>query len=304
VTIPAADDVDLLPRHYLAGRPDRPDLVAKALASDADAVFLDFEDACPPSHRTAGRRALIDLLAERESTKPILVRCNPAVDPDGPLDLAATLEAGVRSIIFPKMESVGDLRESEDLLGRAEKEAGLEVGTCDFWLMIETPAGVVALDPMLEAAEREVEGVFVGPGDMSRSLELPVIRDGYVSVDHEIVWWTRAQCAVVARAHGVRQLLTAAYERNHDYDEVRAAAYRSFQMGYTGIEIQSPRHVPIVTEAWRPTKGELAHARRIVEAFDESLARDGEGVVIVGDQGIQFPTYAQARRTLARADRP
>jgi len=302
MSLPAGPTSGRLARHFLAGRPDRPDLVAKALASEADALFLDFEDACPPRKRAQGRRDLIAALASAPigHGKTVLVRCNPPDSTDGPADLGACVRSGVRSIIYPKMEEVSDVFRAEEALEGAEREHGLAHGEVALWLMVETARGVVNLGAMLAAATRPVDGVFVGPGDLSSSLRLPQIRGGYINLNHEIIWHCRMQAAVVARAYGVNHLITAAYERSNAFDAIRAVAVRAFEMGYTGVEIQSPRHVHLVDDAWSPALTDLAHAQRVVDAFEASLASDGDGVVLVGDQGIQRPMYEAARLMLAQ----
>jgi citrate lyase beta subunit len=52
-----------LPRSYLFVPADRPERVAKALASGADAVIVDLEDAVAPHAKTTARAALAQWLA-------------------------------------------------------------------------------------------------------------------------------------------------------------------------------------------------------------------------------------------------
>ena len=53
----------LAPRTYLFVPGDRPERFAKALASGADAVVLDLEDAVAPTAKAAARDAIGDWLA-------------------------------------------------------------------------------------------------------------------------------------------------------------------------------------------------------------------------------------------------
>ena len=66
---------DVIARTYLFVPATRIDRVAKALATGADAVIVDLEDAVPPADKTAARAA-----AARDLPKagPVFVRVNGA----------------------------------------------------------------------------------------------------------------------------------------------------------------------------------------------------------------------------------
>ena len=51
----------MIPRSYLFVPADRPERIAKALASGADAVIVDLEDAVAPAAKDAARSALLAL---------------------------------------------------------------------------------------------------------------------------------------------------------------------------------------------------------------------------------------------------
>ena len=68
---------------------DRPERVAKALASDADVVIVDLEDAVAPSHKEAARDSLASLLARRPGVVRVQVRVNASGSPWADADLAA-----------------------------------------------------------------------------------------------------------------------------------------------------------------------------------------------------------------------
>jgi citrate lyase subunit beta/citryl-CoA lyase len=53
--------------------------------------------------------------------------------------------------------------------------------------------------------------------------------------------------------------------------------------------------VPIINEAYSPSEAELAHARRIVEAF---AAQPDAGTLSIDGVMVDKPHLTQARRTL------
>ncbi|MEU9382649.1 aldolase/citrate lyase family protein, partial [Streptomyces sp. NPDC048279] len=73
---------------YVPG--DRPHVVAKALASGADVVVIDLEDAVAPDRKDCARAATADLLAHPQPA-PVHVRINGLDTPWAEADLRALL---------------------------------------------------------------------------------------------------------------------------------------------------------------------------------------------------------------------
>ena len=57
-----------------------------------------------------------------------------------------------------------------------------------------------------------------------------------------------------------------------------------------------PDQVPVINEAYAPSAEEIAHARRIVEAF---AAQPDAGALSIDGKMIDKPHLVQAQRTLA-----
>jgi len=79
---------------------DRPERFAKALASGADAVICDFEDAVTPATRSQARRNVADLLRTTGRSVPLWVRINPVQTSDALADLAAVVAARPDGIVL------------------------------------------------------------------------------------------------------------------------------------------------------------------------------------------------------------
>jgi citrate lyase subunit beta/citryl-CoA lyase len=63
-----------------------------------------------------------------------------------------------------------------------------------------------------------------------------------------------------------------------------------------------PGQVPVIDEVFTPSPEQVAHSRKIVEAFDES-ERGGVGNIDVGGQFIDYPVAHRARALLSLAAR-
>lgn len=90
---------------------NRPERFAKALASGADAVILDLEDAVPEAEKAEARRAILaQWPALRASPTPLLLRLNAPGTPEWREDLGLPGQLpGLAGLICPKAESAAPL---------------------------------------------------------------------------------------------------------------------------------------------------------------------------------------------------
>ena len=185
-------------RSYLYVPGDRPDRIAKALASGADAVIADLEDGVSPAARPAAREHVAEALRSRAEDHPeMLVRVNN--DPDLGEDLAAVVPAGCRSVYLPK----ADLASLERLSSCWPADApGADVAGADgagadvaVVALIESATGV------LEAAELArhplVRNLAIGEADLTAELAVTPSPDG------RELWAVRSALVVASAAAGI-----------------------------------------------------------------------------------------------------
>ena len=107
----------MTPRSWLFVPGDRPDMVAKAFGSGADAVIVDLEDAVLPENKPRARTILPSIAKDVASTAPqFWVRINSLQTKDSLLDLAAVVPAAPVGIVLPKAESSSAVIELGHLL--------------------------------------------------------------------------------------------------------------------------------------------------------------------------------------------
>jgi len=94
-------------RSYLFVPGTRPERFAKALASGADMVVMDLEDAVAADDKATARGAIAKWFetASAEDRSRIVVRINDAGSTWFAADLSASRNAGVASVLLPKAES-------------------------------------------------------------------------------------------------------------------------------------------------------------------------------------------------------
>ena len=130
-------------RSFLFVPAHRPERYARALASGADAVIVDLEDAVAPADKPAARQALVQAVAGLDAAQRgrLLVRINADGTPWHADDLAALrglVSRGLVAVMVPKAESAAALAEGAAAAGPA----------CALLPLIESVAGLDAVDAL------------------------------------------------------------------------------------------------------------------------------------------------------------
>src|SRR5450631_2750954 len=136
-----------LTRTYLAVPAHRARFVQNAAASNADAVFLDLEDAVPPAEKTAALEAAAAALTTHEwGHKTVAVRLNAIDSPS--IQQEVTRLGSIRRLdafIIPKAEAVADIATISRWVTAA---AGARGAPAELELLIETARGVVHVEAL------------------------------------------------------------------------------------------------------------------------------------------------------------
>lgn len=268
---------------------DRPERFAKALASGADAVILDLEDAVAPAARPSARAAVAAFLAlPRATPVAVFVRINP-------LDTAAVAEdiaaaAGVDGLVLPKAEGAASVRRLEALLGDAPARI-LPIAT-------ETPAAIFQLGSYAGASTR-LCGLTWGAEDLPAAIGAATSRepDGRYTAPYETV---RSLALFAAHAAGVAAIDTV-YPALNDPEGLAGYAARAARDGFTGMLALHPAQVQAINRAFTPDAPALAWARRVVDAF---AAAPGAGALQLDGRMLDAPHLKQAQRILSQAGDP
>src|SRR5215213_9305791 len=121
-------------------------MAGKALASAADSVFLDLEDAVVPDEKAGARQKIVQALQELDwRGRPTLYRANALDTPYFYRDLIEVVEeAGdeLDAIMVPKVNRPEDLHAVSMLLSQLE----LEKGKIKLEAQIESAEGLTNVD--------------------------------------------------------------------------------------------------------------------------------------------------------------
>lgn len=259
----------------------RPDRIAKALASGADAVCIDLEDAVAPQDKAQARASVMEALAEPRESAPVLgFRINPLRTPNGLADLAAygASNAPADFIMIPKVTHPVELDIVSGALERHERP--------QLWPIIESAEGLSRAYEI--AAARCVQGILFGGADFAADLG--------TTMEWEPLFHARGTLAAAAAAAGI-QLLDVPYLDVNDDEGLSNSTRRVRALGFTGRSCIHPRQVAGVNAAFTPSGSEIEYARKVLAAFAASKG----GAALMDGKLIELPVIRAAERTLGAA---
>lgn len=276
-------------RSLLVVSPLAPEMLTKAMLTDADAILIELEDGVHHTRKDEAREAARRFIERRDfADKTVVVRVNDVLTSTGQADLRALAGAQAPLVLLPKIRSRADVDYAEGIIKRAETEASVPVGGTRIWLMIETTDAVLDL-PEISRAPR-LAGLIVGSADLSA--ELRVRRIG-VGADRPIwdfpleLLYAKQQAVLVARSRGLT-ILDSGYTTFRDLDGTRHTALVSAQWGFDGTAAFSPRQIAAIHEQFTPTEAEYDWACRALTAVEAAEAA-GETVVVMDGEMVEGP---------------
>jgi citrate lyase beta subunit len=294
-------------RSLLAVPATRRKMAEKALASDADGVFLDLEDAVAPDGKAAARGDVIRALDELDwRGRPALFRANALDTPYFYRDLIEVVEeAGnaLDAVMVPKVNRPEDLYAVSILLSQLELAMDLEKGKIKLEAQIESAEGLTNVDTIVRATPR-LEALHFGPGDFAASVSMPQTSIGVMDEWDEAYSGHRFHYAmqrivVAARAAGLR-VLDGPVADYGDEEGLRRSCLIARSLGFDGKWCIHPAQIEVANEAFSPTEKEVDWAKKVVAAYEEANA-EGSGSVSVDGQMVDAASIKLARNTLGKA---
>ena len=271
---------------------DRPERVQKAVDLGVDAVIIDFEDAVAPVQKATARQLTSDLLRERRPECSGAVRVNGMEDPDA---LAADIEAlrscwgVVDAVMLPKADSPDQIRRLEELLVTAGSEASILP-------LVETARGIEDAVRIAGASPR-VATLVLGPADLSAELGVVPTQEGLelLMARSRLV----LACAVAGRARPI----DGPWLVLNDDAGLAESARRARLLGFGGKASIHPQQLAAIREAFSPNAEEVAWARDVLDAFEESMAAGVGAVKLADGTFIDAPVADRARSILRSSKR-
>ena len=252
---------------YVPG--NRPDRFDKAVATGADLVILDLEDAVPAAAKAQARESVATWLATVRVDCLLQVRVNE----DSADDLAALKGLTGFEVRLPKVESPAQV----DRVARALPDVPVTA-------LLETAFGVEHADAI--AAHPAVTRLGLGESDLAS--ELGTRSDAVL--DH-----ARIRLLYAARAAGLPAPMLSAYPAIRDPAGLRADTERGRSLGWYGRVAIHPTQLPVIAEVFAPSEEDRAWAAEVL------AATSGGGVTTLSSGEMVDPAMiGRAKAILSR----
>ena len=283
--------------HFVPGANEK--MLQKSLATAADCLILDLEDAVAPDRKEAARQTVAEWLRDVDFDRhERTVRMNPLDSPWGLDDLRVTMEFAPDAYVVPKVSTLEELTTISVEISRWEREYGHpEDSVALILICTETPLSALNIATFPQCAR--VTALSWGAEDLSAALGAPRNRrpDGSYL---DIYTHCRNMTLLSAAAGGVQPIDTVYVDYN-DSEGLKSECQEAAWLGFTGKITIHPNQIDIVNSYFTPSVEEVDEAQRLVAAFDEAQR---QGLMAISFEGkmVDVPHLTRAKKLLQRAE--
>jgi citrate lyase subunit beta/citryl-CoA lyase len=266
--------------------------VSEAWRHGADAVTLDLEDGVPRIQKGAVRACVKDAisLASRGGAE-VFVRVNK---PYLRADIEAAVWPDLTGIMLPKVESAAEVSEAASLLEALERQRGLEIGSLQLIVLLESALGVWNIRDIVTASPRLTQ-VGLGESDLCHNLGI-VATEG----DDPFVY-ARGRVVIESIAVDIQPIGMAfpvsLTPRLLPQNELLQLATMARNLGFKGAICPHPSWIEPINDAFSPTPEQVTYYTRVREVFAEGVAR-GTAAVPLDGKMIDVPVDEWAKAVL------
>jgi citrate lyase subunit beta/citryl-CoA lyase len=283
--------------------------IVKAAASAADSICIDLEDSVPVDAKEVSRSNVIRAFTELEfGERTRMFRMNGLDTHFAYRDLIDVVEAAgdrVDQVMLPKVAGPGDVAFVSRLLSQIEARQGY-ARAIGIEAQIESAAGFTWVREIAAASAR-LRALIFGAGDYAASMRMPATGIGTSDANDALYpghRWHAVMHAIVAaaRSNGLR-CVDGPYSDFRDLEGFERSCHLARVMGFDGKQCIHPTQLSLVNRIFGPTLEEIAHARRVMEAYDAAAA-SGRGAISLDGRMIDEASVRMARVVLSQAVRP
>src|SRR5712675_2199814 len=295
--------IHFVPPHIEKLRRKVPELIAQV-----DVVLGNLEDAIPSDAKEAARRGFIEMAAACDfGATGLWTRINALNSPwalDDVVEIVGAVGGKLDVVMLPKVEGPWDIHYLDQLLAQLEARHHLTKPIL-IHAILETAEGVDNVAAIATASPR-LHGMSLGPADLAASRAMKTTRVGGGHPDYQVLadaagdaprtrfqqdlWhYTIAKMVDACAAAGIKPF----YGPFGDFSDAAAceAQFRNaFLMGCAGAWSLHPSQIAIAKRVFSPDPGEVAFARKILDAMP-----DGTGAVMIEGKMQDDATWKQAK---------
>jgi len=259
---------------------NRPTWIEKAAGYGADCLILDLEDSVPDQEKVAARPMVkAGIKALKVKGQAVNVRVNGFATGLTLDDLEGVLCPELDGISLPKVETVADMKELDSLLTHLEKRMEIPIGSISTPLGCETAKAMRNIYEIATSCPRvRGVGLAAGPGgDAARAIGYLWSKEGMETL------FLRSKAVLDARAAGIQYPTISSWWNIKDLEGLERDARWNRQLGFRGMTVMHPSHVPIVNKVFTPTADEIAFYKGLIQAMEEAERKGIAAITYKGD---------------------
>ncbi len=287
--------MDILIRSKLFVPASRPELFGKALASAADSISFDLEDAVAENRKAEARAAVSAFLRtalRQPAGKAIIVRSNAVSSRHFEDDMDAIVWSGLDILNLPKPESAAAVLMAASVLARFERKRGI-TRPIGILANIETPLALRrAAD--IACADPRVIGLQLGFADLFAPL----------GIDRSDTFAVRQVQLAVRLAAGEAGVwaFDAAFADVANREGFQAEAQAAQRLGYVGKTCIHPSQIELANAVFQPNQQQIERAMRVIEVA-RSAEKTDVGAFTVDGRMVDAPFIREAQAIVGLATR-
>ena len=261
-----------------------------------DAVTLDLEDGVSYGRNEEARGLVKQALppAGRGNTE-VFVRVNkPYLD----ADLEASVWPGLSGIVLPKTEHPSYVAQASELIEEMERRRGIQVGSVELIVMLESALGVWNIREIITASPR-VTQVALGERDLCYDFGIAPAQE------YDPFAYARGRIVVEGTAAGVQPVGMAfslgSMPTLASQDELLRLATMAKDLGFKGVICPHPSWVEPANTAFTPSPELVEHYTQVRQVFAEAVAAGTAAVPFKGRM-IDVPVDEWAKVVLRQVE--
>lgn len=268
---------------------NNPGMLQNAGILGADSIILDLEDAVSLTEKDSARILVREAIKNVDySDVEVVVRVNPLTTEYAREDIDVIARVKPDALMIPKATEE-ELMEINSMLDKIEEEEGFEKESIKLIPLVESAYGVENVYNIIKASKRIV-GILLGGEDLTSDLGIKRTKEG------EEIFYARNKVAVACKAMKVDAIDTPFTDTN-DFEGLEKDTRKAKSLGMTGKASINPRQIDTIHSVYAPTKEEIRHAERVLEAMEEAK-REGKGVFSLDGKMVDAPIINRAKTTI------
>jgi citrate lyase subunit beta / citryl-CoA lyase len=259
--------------------------IEKARHLPADTIVFDLQESVPPSRKIDARNLLVKALTNTNfGYSEKVIRINSLDSDWGMDDLRAAISLDIDAVLFPNIESAGQLKAAVATLD--------ELGGTHLRVMIniESPKGVLRSEEICAATER-LCAIVLGTTDLANSLRINL------TTDRMGLLTSLSLTILAARAHN-RCIIDGPHFDLKSIEACEFSCRQARDLGFDGKAVIHPVQLAYTNDAFTPKGEDVKRAKKIIDAI-AGAHEIGKSTAVIDDRLIEPSLEHWARRVIA-----